>query len=137
MCSDNYFRNRCIYCLEFSGLLYSLYYHCCCDKYYKNPRNLFFYSSGAQESKRILTGPKLRAELGTSLVVQWIRYPAPNAGDLGLIPGLGRSPEKGKGYQLQFSGLEISMDCIVPGVTNSQTQLSNFHDLNAHFNIWS
>ena len=47
------------------------------------------YSSGAQESKRILTGPKLRAELGTSLVVQWIRYPAPTAGDLGLIPDQG------------------------------------------------
>ena len=29
-----------------------------------------------------------------------------NAGDPGLIPGLGRSPRKGKGYPLQYSGLE-------------------------------
>ena len=33
-----------------------------------------------------------------------------NAGDLGLIPGLGRSPGDGKGYPLQYSGLEDSMD---------------------------
>ena len=33
-----------------------------------------------------------------------------NAGDLGLIPGLGRSPGEGKGYPLQYSGLENSMD---------------------------
>ena len=35
-----------------------------------------------------------------------------NVGDLGLIPGLGRSPGEGKGYPLQYSGLENSMDCI-------------------------
>ena len=40
-----------------------------------------------------------------------------NAGDLGSIPGLGRSPGEGKGYPLQYSGLENSMDCIVHGVT--------------------
>ena len=40
-----------------------------------------------------------------------------NAGDLGSIPGLGRSPGEGKGYQFQYSGLENSMDCIVHGVT--------------------
>ena len=50
-----------------------------------------------------------------------------NAGDLGSIPGLGRSPEEGKGYPLQYSGLESSMDCIVHGVAKSRTQLSNFH----------
>jgi len=33
-----------------------------------------------------------------------------NAGDMGLIPGLGRSPEEGKGYPLQYSDLENSMD---------------------------
>ena len=37
---------------------------------------------------------------------------ARNEGDLGLIPGLGRSPTEGKGYPLQYSGLENSMDCI-------------------------
>ena len=50
-----------------------------------------------------------------------------NVGDLGLIPGLGRSPGEGKGYPLQYSGLENSMDCIVPGVAKSQTRLSDFH----------
>ena len=50
-----------------------------------------------------------------------------NAGDLGSIPRLGRSPGEGKGYPLQYSGLENSMDCIVHGVTKSQTRLSNFH----------
>ena len=44
-----------------------------------------------------------------------------NAGDLGLIPRLGRSPGEGKGYPLQHSGLENSMDCIVHGMTESQT----------------
>ena len=34
------------------------------------------------------------------------------AGDLGLIPGLGRFPGKGKGYPLQYSGVENSMNCI-------------------------
>ena len=37
-----------------------------------------------------------------------------NAGDLGLIPGLGRFPGEGKGYPLQYSGLENSMDCYSP-----------------------
>ena len=36
-------------------------------------------------------------------------------GDLGSIPGLGRSPGEGKGYPLQYSGLENSMDCSPPG----------------------
>ena len=42
-----------------------------------------------------------------------------NEGDLCSIPGLGRSPGEGKGYTLQYSGLENSMDCIVHGVTKS------------------
>ena len=48
-------------------------------------------------------------------------------GDLGSIHGLGRSPGEGKGYPLQCSGLENSMDCIVHGVTKSKTRLSDFH----------
>ena len=51
-----------------------------------------------------------------------------NVGDLGSIPGLGRSPGEGKGYLLRYSGLENSMDCIVHGVAESQTRLSNFHE---------
>ena len=50
-----------------------------------------------------------------------------SVGDLGSIPGLGRSPREGKGYPLQYSGLENSMDCIVHGVAKSRTQLSNLH----------
>ena len=44
-----------------------------------------------------------------------------NAGDLGLIPGLGRSPGEGKGYSLQYSGPENSVDCIVHEVAKSWT----------------
>ena len=43
-----------------------------------------------------------------------------NVGDLGSIPGLGRFPGEGKGYPLQYSGLENSMGCIVHGVSESQ-----------------
>ena len=50
-----------------------------------------------------------------------------NTGDLGLIPGLGRSLGEGKGYPLQYSGLENPMDRIVHGVAKSQTQLNNFY----------
>ena len=44
-----------------------------------------------------------------------------NVGDLGSIPGLGRSPGEGNGYLLQYSSLENSMDCIVHAVVKSQT----------------
>ena len=44
-----------------------------------------------------------------------------SAGDLGSIPGLGRSPGEANGYPLQCVGLENSMDCIVHGVAKSQT----------------
>ena len=47
--------------------------------------------------------------------------------DLGSIPGLGRFPGEGKGYPLQYSGLENSMDCIVHGTAKSRTRLSDFH----------
>ena len=40
-----------------------------------------------------------------------------NVGDLGLVPELGRSPGEVKGYPLQYSGLENSVDCIVHRVT--------------------
>ena len=52
-----------------------------------------------------------------------------NAGDMGSIPGLGRSFGEGKGYPLQYSGVENSMDCIVHGVAKSRTRLSDFHSL--------
>ena len=50
-----------------------------------------------------------------------------NAGDLGSIPELGRSPGEGNDYPLQYSGLANSMDCIVHGVVKSWTLLSDFH----------
>ena len=45
-------------------------------------------------------------------------------GDLGSIPGLEKSPGEGKGYPLQYSGLENSMDCVIHGVAESQLSLS-------------
>ena len=44
-----------------------------------------------------------------------------NAGEPSLIPGLGRSPGEGKGYKIQYSGLENSMHCIVNGFSKSWT----------------
>ena len=54
-----------------------------------------------------------------------------NAGDLGLIPGSGRSPGEGNGNPLQYSCMENTMDrgaweATVHGAAKSQTQLSNF-----------
>ena len=50
-----------------------------------------------------------------------------SVGDLDSIPGLGESPGEGKGYSLQYSGLENSMAYIVDGVVKSQIPLSDFH----------
>ena len=50
-----------------------------------------------------------------------------NGADLGSIPGLARSPGEGKGYPLQYYGMENSMDYTVHGVAKSQTWLSYFH----------
>ena len=59
-----------------------------------------------------------------------------NAGDLGSIPGMGRSPGEGNGNPLQYSCLENPMDqracwATVHRVTKSRTRLSNFTSL--HF----
>ena len=48
-----------------------------------------------------------------------------NGGDLGSIPGLEKSPGEGKGYVLQYSGLENSMDS--PWGLKERIQLSDFH----------
>ena len=50
-----------------------------------------------------------------------VKASACNVGNLGLIPELGRSPGEGKGYPLQYSDLENSMDCIVHGVAELDT----------------
>ena len=49
-----------------------------------------------------------------------------NAEDPGSIPGSGRCPGEGKGYPLQYSGLENSMNCIAHRVAKSRTRLSLF-----------
>ena len=59
-----------------------------------------------------------------------VKNPPANAGDSGLIPGLGRSPGEGNGNRLQYSCLENPMDrgawrAIVMGSQKSWTQLSN------------
>ena len=59
-----------------------------------------------------------------SLVAQLVKN-SPAMGDLGSIPGLERSPGEGKGYPLQYSGLENSMDYIVHGVAKGRTRLSD------------
>ena len=56
-------------------------------------------------------------------MAQLVKTSACNVGDLGLIPGLGRSPGEGKVNPLQYSGLENSMDCIVHGVAKSWTRV--------------
>ena len=64
-----------------------------------------------------------------------------NAGDLGLIPELGRSPGEGNGYPLHYSYLENPMDrgawwATVHVVAKNWTQLSDFHsNLEPYFNI--
>ena len=63
------------------------------------------------------------------MLVSYLGFPCDSAGkelacnarDLGLIPGLGRSPGEGKGYSLQYSGLENSMDLNSPGEAKSLT----------------
>ena len=48
-------------------------------------------------------------------------------GDLGSIPGLGRSPGEGIGYPLQYSGLENPMNCVVHGAAKRRRRVSDFH----------
>ena len=76
------------------------------------------------------TGRKIKVYSISSQVPQLVKTLGEerevSEGDLGSIPGLGRSPGKGNGYPLQYLVLENSMD-YVHGVTKSQTQLSYFH----------
>ena len=56
-----------------------------------------------------------------------LKESACNAGGLGSIPGLGRSHGEGKGYPLQYSGLENSMDYIDQGTAESDTTETFIH----------
>ena len=58
-----------------------------------------------------------------SLIAQLVNNPPAMQETLVCIPGSGRSPEEGKSYPLQYSGLENSMDYIVHGVATSWTWL--------------
>ena len=67
---------------------------------------------------------------GTSLVAQRVKNPSANAGDVGSIPGSGRSPGEGNDYPLHYSCLENSTDrgawqATVHGVSESRTRLSD------------
>ena len=96
------------------------------------------YFTWLEESHRVFpVGQRQRSMLPAQAAPVWSlarlprgsagKEPTCNAGDLGSIPGLGRAPGEGKGYPLQYSDLENSMDCIVHGVTKSQARLSDFH----------
>ena len=71
----------------------------------------------------------------SSVTYKWLgssdgKESASNTGDLGLIPGAGRSPTEGNGYPLKYSCLENSTDrgawqITVHKVVMSQIQLSN------------
>ena len=57
-----------------------------------------------------------------------------NVGDLGSISGLGRSPGEGKGYPLQYSGLENPMGCIDQGVSELD-KTKQFTYIHTHIHI--
>ena len=72
-------------------------------------------------------------KIGLPWWIRWLKKKksACNAGDVGSIPGSGRSPGEGNGNPLQYSFLENSMDrgswqATVPGVTKSWTRLSDW-----------
>ena len=71
-------------------------------------------------------------QLSNWMELNWTHYGSAdkesscNLGDLDLIPGWGRSPGEGKGYPLQCSGQENSMDRIVHGVAKSRIRLNDF-----------
>ena len=66
------------------------------------------------------------------LILQFhVKETACNAGDLGSIPGLGRSPGEENGYPLQYSDLDNSILCLVHGVAESRIWLSDFDSPNS------
>ena len=71
-------------------------------------------------------------------MAQTVKASAYNAGDLGSIPGLRRSPGEGNGNPSQYSRQENSMDrgawqATVHGVAKSQIRLSDFTSLHLYF----
>ena len=78
----------------------------------------FFTTSTTHEAPRMV---RINLPLGDLPLWPAGKESARNAGDLGSIPGLRRSPGAGKGYPLQYSGLESSKDRIVHCVAKSRT----------------
>ena len=99
----------------------TLCYHC----------NKFPLSKVNEKRTQLYKSRTARSRRGTRKDFVWSRFrmgfpcgtagreSACNVGDLGLIPGLGRSPEEGKGYPLQYSG-----PYTAHGVAERRTQLS-------------
>ena len=92
------------------------------------PQELWWRTGGAPEAEVADQKPQESHQSTLRLTIRCLagKESTCNAGDLGSIPGLGRSPGEGKGYPLQYSGLDNSMDCTVHGVAKSQTGLSDF-----------
>ena len=128
--------------------LHSFCFSIACSRYPKNPlasklsdapKSCGLHHSGALEEGKLFASDqsenRAKIEKAPSGEYIFMGFPCGSAGrectcstgDLGSTPGLGRSPREGKGYPLQYSGLEDSMNCIVHGVAKSQTWLSNFH----------
>ena len=71
--------------------------------------------SPSENSAHFFLGESLLQASQVTLVVKNPPASSGDIGDLGLIPGSGKSPGEGKGYLVQCSGLENSVDCIVHG----------------------
>ena len=93
---------------------------------YKLHHYLSFKRFNFKDKQSVLKQNHYRGQMGFPCGSAGKEYTC-SEGHLGLIPGLGRSPREGKGYPLQYSGLENSMDCVAHGVAKSWTRLSDFH----------
>ena len=87
---------------------------------------IFIFIETEAEAERLPNLPEVQVNVPALLTRGFSsssvgKEPICNVGDLGSIPGLGRSPGEGKGYPLQYCGLEKFMDCMVHGVPKSGT----------------
>ena len=64
---------------------------------------------------------------------RWILHACPPTPLVATVQSVLLLSWKGKGYPLQYSGLENSMDCIVHGAAKSRTRLSDFPFTSLHF----
>ena len=85
-------------------------------------RHLVGYSPrGHKDSAEVTNTSHSAQNIRSGFSGSAVKESACNVGDLGSTHGLGRSPGERKGYPLQYSALEIIMNCIVHRVTKSQT----------------